>query len=118
MTKIEDMTTELLAADGTPDEPLPPAPPWHVDSHACLHGWIECAPDPAWLICDCEDPANPWPARVIGDGPRDCACFHCMGHKPRRERGKIALCEYKDHHCEDCHEHRRCSIAACGFWSG
>jgi len=34
MTTIED----ILKEDGAPDGPLPPAPPWHVDSHACMHG--------------------------------------------------------------------------------
>jgi len=109
---IEDLLKEL----GEPEGPLPAAPPWHVDSHACLHGWISHGATPEWLLCDCEDPAAPWPARVPGDGPRDCACFGCEAQKPRWERGKLKGCEYKDHHCDDCHAHQRCTISACGFW--
>jgi len=109
---IEDLLKEL----GEPEGPLPAVPLWHVDSHACFHGWISYGAKPEWLLCDCEDPAAPWPARVPGDGPRDCACFGCEAHKPRSERGKLKGCEYKDHHCDNCHEHRRCTISACGFW--
>ena len=120
MTPAETAQTieDILKEAGEPDGELPPAPPWHVESYACLHGWISYGVKPEWLLCDCEDPANPWPARVPGDGPRDCACFGCQEHAPRWKRGKLAACEYKDHHCEMCHEHRRCTIAACGFWTG
>jgi hypothetical protein len=113
------MTTEkpvggLLEDFGTPDGPPPVAPPWHdADSDVCRHGWIIGGAE--WGVCDCEDPSHPWPPRLPGDGPRDCQCFFCEGHKPRHERGKIAQCEHKDHHCADCHEHRRCTIAECGF---
>ena len=62
-----------------------------------------------------EAAAHPWPARVPGDGPRDCACYGCEGHVPRWERGKLMGCEYKDHHCDDCHEHQRCTVPECGF---
>lgn len=103
---------DLLEEFGTPDHPMPIAPPWHVDDpHSCTHGWTDGT---TWSICDCEDPANPWPPRIQGDGPRDCSCFGCMD-QPRRERGKVPGCEYKDHHCDMCHEHRRCTIAECGF---
>lgn len=108
---------ELLEEYGKPDEPMPEAPPWHVDGiHNCAHGWIIGGEPPTWGICDCEDPATPWPPRVIGDGPRDCQCFGCHCHVPRYERGKLAECEYKDHHCDNCHENRRCTIMECGFW--
>jgi hypothetical protein len=110
---------DLLKEAGEPDGELPPAPPWHVESesHACLYGWIRYGAKPEWILCNCEDPASPWPARVPGDGPRDCACFGCQDHEPRWERGKLAACEHKDHHCQWCHEQRRCSIAECGFWT-
>lgn len=105
---------ELLAEMGTPDYPLPPAPPWHVDDiHNCSYGWTD---GKTWGVCNCEDPAHPWPPREPGDGPRDCQCFGCHEHEPRWERGKVRGCEYKDHHCDDCHEHQRCTIAECGFW--
>lgn len=104
---------EILAEFGTPAGPPPSAPSWHVESHACLHGWIIGGVE--WGSCDCEDPANPWPPRVLGDGPRDCMCFACEGHTPRHERGRIAGCEYKQHHCEDCHANKRCTIAECVF---
>ena len=76
---------DLLAEFGTPDGPPPVAPPWHVESYACLHGWIVGGRSRSrpiiggveWGICDCEDPANPWPPRAPGDGPQDCACFGC-----------------------------------------
>lgn len=109
---IEDLLKEF----GEPDGPMPAPPPWHVDdddSHSCPHGWIIGGVE--WGICDCEDPAHPWPPRVPGDGPRDCVCFGCMDHKPRHERGRIRACEYTDHHCDDCHEHERCTIESCGF---
>lgn len=113
MKPVEELKTidELLAEFGTPDGPPPIAPPWHVESYACHHGWIIGGTE--WGICNCEDPANPWPQRSPGDGPRDCACFGCEGHEPRYERGRIKSCEYKNHHCDDCHENRRCTI--CGF---
>jgi hypothetical protein len=106
---------ELLLEDGVPEGALPPAPPWHVDSDACQHGWIRMGTKPEWILCDCEDPANPWPARLPGDGPRDCSCFGCQDHEPRWERGKLSSCEHKDHHCPYCHDQRRCTIPACGF---
>jgi hypothetical protein len=97
---------------GTPDHPKPAPPPWHVDDpYNCAHGWTDGT---TWGACDCEDPSNPWPPRAAGDGPRDCRCYGCNG-VPRRDRGTIAACEYKDHHCDDCHEHRRCTIAECAF---
>lgn len=109
---------EILKEDGMPADPLPPAPPWHVDDrHNCGYGWIAMGEQPHWLACNCENPADLWPARVPGDGPRDCQCFGCEGHEPRWERGKLKECEYKDHHCENCHEHRHCTIPACGFGS-
>ena len=111
MMTIED----LLKEDGEPEGPLPAAPPWHVDSHACQHGWIRCGVRPEWILCNCEDPASPWPPRDPDDGPRDCSCFGCESHEPRWERGKLRGCEYKAHHCDDCHEHQRCTISACGF---
>lgn len=113
------MTTlkNILEGDDPPLGLLPSAPPWHVESLACLHGWIRGGTPTEWITCDCEDPANPWPARNLGDGPRDCACFHCEGHIPRWERGCLAQCEYKDHHCDDCHAHQRCTITMCGFGS-
>jgi hypothetical protein len=104
---IEELIAEF---NDRPSTECPPAPPWHVDSHACFHGWIQGG---SWILCDCEDPDHPWPARAPGDGPRDCSCFGCMDHQPRWERGKLVACEYKDHHCPDCHEHKRCTI--CGF---
>lgn len=104
---------ELLEESGTPEGPPPVAPPWHIPSDNCRHGWI--IGGDTWGVCDCEDPANPWPPRVPGDGPRDCRCFGCVDHEPRHERGRIADCEYKDHHCDNCHEHRRCTVAECGF---
>lgn len=109
---IEDLLKEF----GEPDGPMPAPPPWHVDdddSHSCPHGWIIGGVE--WGICDCEDSAHPWPPRVPGDGPRDCVSFGCMDHKPRHERGRISACEYTDHHCDDCHEHERCTIESCGF---
>lgn len=111
---IEDTTTleELLAE--RPDGPCPDAPAWHVESRGCYYGWISGGT--TWILCDCEDPAHPWPPRELGDGPRDCECFGCHDHEPRWERGKLKNCEYKDHHCDMCHEHGHCTIAACGFW--
>ena len=112
----EDTTptiNDLLEEFGTPAYPMPIPPPWHVDdSHNCAHGWTDGT---KWGVCDCEDPANPWPSRAPGDGPRDCRCFGCEGRQPRHERGRIAACEYKDHHCDDCHEHRRCTLVGCDF---
>jgi hypothetical protein len=110
---------ELLEEWGRPEGPCPPAPPWHVEStgaHGCHYGAISYEDPPVWVLCDCEDPAHPWPARVPGDGPRDCGCFGCNDHEPRSERGKIANCEHKDHHCIFCHERSLCTIPECGFW--
>lgn len=116
-----------LDAEDIPDGPCPPAPPWHVDSPACLHGWIgesrtlgmpadeTVINKPAWLLCDCEDPANPWPARQPTDGPRDCACAICHGHEPRSERGRLDGCENRDHHCDSCHGRRLCTTTECAF---
>lgn len=105
---------ELLEEMGTPNYPLPAAPSWHVDDmHNCSYGWTD---GETWGLCNCEDPAHPWPLRVPGDGPRDCSCFGCHDHEPRWERGKLKGCEYKDHHCDMCHEHKLCSISECGFW--
>ena len=90
------------------------APPWHIDDpDHCAHGWTDGT---QWGVCDCEDPANPWPSRVPGDGPRDCMCFGCHDHQPRHERGRLTRCEYKDHHCEDCHENQHCTAMECRFW--
>lgn len=112
------MTIEdILKEAGMPSEQLPPAPSWHIDASVCQYGWIEYGVEPAWLLCNCEDPANPWPPRSPGDGPRDCRCFACEGHEPRWERGKLKDCEYKDHHCDYCHTKGLCTIAACGFRS-
>lgn len=103
---------ELLEELGRPDYPMPEAPPWHVDDvDNCAHGWI--IGGDKWGVCDCENPAEPWPLRVQGDGPRDCNCFGCHEHKPRHERGRIAGCEYKDHHCDYCHETGLCSLVEC-----
>lgn len=103
---------ELLAEIGEPDHPCPPAPAWHVDTDACQHGWITDIP-PRWILCDCEDPANPWPVRDPSDGPIDCSCYGCLDHEPRWERGKLNNCEYKDHHCEWCHNDNLCTTAEC-----
>lgn len=98
-----------------PAGPCPPAPSWHVESDACRHGWVSLRDDgPAWLLCDCENPADPWPARLPTDGPRDCECAICYG-RPRRDRGRIDGCEYRDHHCEGCHERRLCTEETCWF---
>lgn len=109
MSALDDLLKEL----GTPDYPAPIAPSWHVDSYNCSHGWIIGGVE--WGLCDCENPADPWPPRGQGDGPRDCQCFYCADHKPRHQRGRLVNCEYKNHHCDDCHEHRLCTIALCGF---
>ena len=105
---------DLLKEMGTPDGPPPVAPPWHVDDpHHCAHGWTDGM---TWGVCDCgRDPAKPWPQRAPGDGPRDCTCFGCNDYQPRYDRGRIANCEYKDHHCGNCHETQRCTATACGF---
>src|SRR5437762_1539536 len=104
---------DLLEEFGRPDGPMPEAPPWHVDSSSCQQGAIIGGTE--WGICDCEDPSHPWPPRAVDDGPRDCVCCGCNGHKPRHARGRIAACEYKKHHCDDCHENRRCTVVGCGF---
>lgn len=103
----------------TPETPLPPAPAWHVDSRACPHGWIVGHATEgggvasAWGVCDCEDPAHPWPPRASVDGPRDCGCHACDRHQPRWERGRLARCEHRDHHCAYCHERGACTRLEC-----
>lgn len=99
--------------EDTPKEPLPPPPAHHVadDYGHCKYGWIHLSDPPRWRLCDCEDPAEPWPPRSQTDGPRDCECYLCGG-KPRRDRGR-APCEHADHHCEECHEHGICTTLAC-----
>lgn len=36
-----------------------------------------------------------------------CGCFYCAD-------GKTERCEYKNHHCESCHEVGRCTLPECG----
>lgn len=109
------MSGLTIDPEDMPTDPQPGAPPWHIESHACDHGWIGHADKPYWLVCDCEDPANPWPVRESADGPVDCTCAICLGHKPRWMRGKLEGCEYKNHHCPNCHEGRLCTVVECGF---
>jgi hypothetical protein len=102
------------ALDAPVPTPCPLAPAWHVESDACQHGWESLGvTNGSPMGCDCEDPAHPWPARVAGDGPRDCDCSCCSGYTPRWERGKLAHCEYKYHHCGSCHERGLCTAIAC-----
>lgn len=99
-----------------PAEPCPPAPFHHVpdpEGDYCHYGWISSneTGEPIWCLCDCEDPADPWPPHGPTDGPRDCTCYHCM-RKPRRDRG-FAMCEYANHHCDSCHVAGSCTTLAC-----
>lgn len=97
-----------------PEKPCPPAPDYHVpDKDTCSHGWISHDPDgnTYYLVCNCEDPANPWPPRGPTDGPKECNCYYCWG-KPRADRGRDP-CESFNHHCEMCHELGHCTEIAC-----
>ena len=97
-----------------PKTPCPDPPAHHVDTDACFHGWQSWDKENGeaiWVLCDCEDPANPWPPRKITDGPIDCNCYFCMG-KPRQNRGR-AKCENENHHCDSCHIKRQCTTIEC-----
>lgn len=111
-------TSNFPVLDFVPAEPQPPPPAHHssasAESFDCAYGAVSGDP-PRWLPCDCEDPANPWPPRAANDGPIDCQCSVCCGKQPRHMRGRLVGCEYRDHHCEFCHEQKICTVIACGF---
>ncbi len=104
MTTFNDLLGDM------PKKPCPPAPGYHVDSYACLYGLVGGDP-PAWLPCDCEDPASPWPPRPAVAGPRGCSCYHCAD-KSQRDKG-LEPCEIYDHHCDYCHDKGLCSAMKC-----
>ena len=111
------MSGIMLDPEDVPESACPAPPLYHVESNACDHGWITWNDDnkPVWILCSCENPSEPWPAREPTDGPIDCSCAFCNGSMPRQMRGKRDDCEYRNHHCESCHDIRICTQAACGF---
>ncbi len=107
------MTKTSVTIWAPPEEPCPDPPAHHVATDACRHNWITWNDknEPIWILCDCEDPIKPWPARKPTDGPVDCDCYFCMG-KPRQDRGR-AHCENENHHCKHCHGKGQCTTIEC-----